>query len=260
MASSTTPTTTIQLPSRGVFYKNAAGEPLLPEGKVQIRKWTMHELGVLEGQGAGTSDRLRKIINDCCILPTGLDANQLLMTDRFAILICQRSYSLNTSKYKFDFKCPYCNAVNRGRTMDFVADFNEKAADPAAVEPFQIDLPDAGAKVEFRFLRGYDEPAVIDAAKRYKMASNDSGDPSRMLRMARQIVTIDGNGDLKIMDKESWVSKLTAGDVARFVNAVDGVEPCIDTTFFCNCSSCGTENEVNLEGSFSGEFFRPTSL
>lgn len=249
------PVTEILLPSRGLFYGGA-----VPDGKVKIRQWTMHELSVLESQGAGTSERIRKIIDDCCILPGEFKANQLLVTDRFAILLFQRNYTLNSAKYKYEFKCVHCGNVNRARVMNIIDDFNEKLAPEGATEPFPVHLPDRKSDVMFRLLRGYDEPAIIEAAKRYRMASGDPTDPSKIMRMARQIVSIDGNDNVPIPDRESFARKLSVGDGARFQLAVDAVEPCLDTDVFVNCNSCGSENVVSLEGALSGEFFRPTIL
>jgi len=253
-----TPTLEVQLPSRGVFYGDK-----LPEGKVRIRKWTVDELSILESQGANASEKTRATVDQCVILPTGLESNQLLASDRFALLLYQRGYSLSTTKYKYDFKCEHCGKMNRGALCDMGNDFNEKLPPENAFEPIVVKLPDVNAEITFRLLRGYDEApiqAAVDGDKRGGMASGQQaagvrGDPTRAHRIARQILTVNG-AELMLPDKLAFVRRLTAGDAARFSIANDAVEPGVQTTLYPTCRFCGGENETAMPMDL--EFFRPT--
>jgi hypothetical protein len=248
----------VQLPSRGIFYGDK-----LPNGLCRIRKWTVDELSVLESQGANASEKTRATVDQCVILPAGLEPGHLLASDRFALLLYQRTYSLSTTTYKYDFKCEHCGKVNRGVLCNMETDFDEKLPQEGAAEPFSVRLPDANAEVTFRLLRGYDEAPIMQAANAEArggmatgaQAAGVKGDPTRAHRMARQITSVNGN-EWAMPDKLAFVRKLTAGDAARFNIAQDAAEPGIKTTLYPTCKHCGGENETGLPMDL--EFFRPT--
>lgn len=253
MTTTNVPTLEIQLPSRGVLYGGR-----IPDGKVKIRKWTVQELTILEAQGEGATDRMKRIVSSCCTLPNAFDPNELLMTDRFAILLAQRTFSLGSPKYQYEFQCKYCTKVNRGAVCNIQDDFDESFAPDDLKEPIIVELPDAGVQVGLRFLRGSDEDAVIKISKRLKMQSNDAADPSSVIRLARQIAVIDGNDQVNLADRETFTRRLTAGDVSRMRNALDAVEPSIDTTLYPTCKFCTADNKIDMP--FDVEFFRPTVM
>lgn len=249
------PSTSILLPSRGALYGHAENEPSIPEGRVSLRKWTVQELSFLESQGENVLDRVRRIIDTCVTLPNGFPPEKLLIVDRFAILLAQRVFSVNTPALVYDYRCTFCGQVNYKVRGDIVADFNEKVAADDLVEPLEVKLPDAGKTVALRFLRGFDEEAVAKVAKRMRMASNDGNDPSSLLRIGRQIVNVDGE-TMNEKEKDLFVKGLVVSDLLAIRRVLDAAEPGIDTTFHPTCKHCGAESEVEMQ--FSAEFFRPT--
>lgn len=247
----------IQLPSRGVLYGLTDDEPAIPDGNVTIRKWTVQELTFLEMQAENPLERIRRVIDTCVTLPNAFPPEKLLISDRFAILLAQRVHSVGTPLMAFDYKCQFCGQVNYKVKGDIQQDFDERIAADDLVEPLLVHLPDAGKELGLRFLRGYDEAAVAKIAKRMRMASNDGSDPSNLLRIARQIVTVDGE-KMHEKEKDIMLRGFTASDILKVSRVLDAAEPGIDTTFHPTCTHCGADSEVEMP--FSAEFFRPTTL
>lgn len=247
----------ITLPSRGILYGTTDSEPQIPEGRVQVRKWTVQELSFLESQGEGIMDRLRRIIDSCVILPNAFPPERLLTVDRFAILLAQRVYSVGTAALQYDYRCTFCGKINYKVRGDMQEEFEEKVAADDLVEPIEVKLPDVNKTVGLRFLRGYDEEAVAKLAHRMQMTSNDATDPSSLLRVSKQIVTVDGE-KMNEKEKEQFVRHLTVSDLLAARRVLDKLEPGIDTTFRPTCKHCGAQSEVDMQ--FSAEFFRPSSV
>lgn len=262
------------LPSRGVLYKKDDGDSFIPDGKINIRKWLTHEIATLLSQGVQGLERVNKIIANCSQLPNGFRHKQLLVTDRMSILLAQRAHTFNTPDYRFEYKCPHCNA-NTSSEVD-MTEFEE--SNPESIgwklhergdidspedfvleEPFKIpELPDAkGIEIKARFLRGEDEEKIATRSKRISLQSNDPTDPSFQYRLALMIEMINGEKE-PLARREQFVREMTAADSARFMNAVDRIEPGIDVTTTAACRQCGGETSLPLP--FTAEFFRPTDI
>lgn len=246
---STAPTRSITLPSKGILYGDR-----IPEGKVGIRKLLVGELSILESQGAAP-ERIDTILRACVTLPNAFPHADLLMSDRFALLLALRQFTFPTD-YPVSFKCKECGARNKPAIK--LEDLEVKDAAPDLKEPVEIMLPECGKKVGLRFLRGTDEEAVTKYAKRVMMQTNDGADPSNIHRLARQIVAIDDVAPANLAAAEEWVRTLTAGDSLRMRKAIDDVEPGVDLTLYPDCRVCGEANEMEMP--FTAEFFRPTRL
>jgi hypothetical protein len=255
--------TNAQLPSRGVLY-----EDKIPDGVVQVRKMGVDEEEKILGSGAGGLERIEIVLRNCTKLPNEFKHEDLLITDRMALLLAFRTVTFGPH-YSFNYKCQYCGAMAKAN-VNILEDFDEKTPESLALdkakagdedwalhEPFEVVLPDENVAVDVRFLRGKDELSLAKRSKRVRMQSNDPGDPSYKYRIALQIVHIDGE-ELPIGKKELFVRKLTATDSARLRIAVDEIEPGIDLRVYPDCGSCGATNEMVMP--FQLEFFRPSSL
>jgi hypothetical protein len=256
-----------QLPSRGQLYGDK-----IPDGRISLRKITVDEEATLNTQGMDATARLNHIIRNCSLLPEGVSHDELLITDRMAILLGQRIHTFGP-KYSFTFRCKHCGNANR-TDLNMVAELDEITPDVVAnrmaergvvdfvnEEPFTVHLPDANADVRLRFLRGKDQNALLAKAKRMRMATNavGVGDPAYKIQVAMQIVEVVGRADLNDpFKKEMWVGKLTGLDSATMRIAVEERETGIDTDLYINCKSCGTVCDVPLP--FDSDFFQPSRL
>lgn len=242
---------TITLPSRGLLY-----EGKIPEGKVGVRKLTAAEINTLFGSSGDETERVNKIISASVSLPSNFAHKDLLVVDRMYLLLALRSITYGPH-YSYEFKCRDCGHKNRKVSCNIAQELEEHKASDSFAEPLEIKLPESGRTLSMRFMRGYDEEAVIKHAKRMEMTSIDGEDPSALHRVARLIKAIDGNDPGDIVTRERFVAGLPAGDFLLIEDTVDEAEPGVDLRVYPECQKCKSANEMRLP--FTLEFFRPAS-
>lgn len=239
------------LPSRGKLYKER-----LPGGKVQIRPMRGREQGKLMQQGGGTAGKIAALISTCLKLPEGMDSKELLLVDRFAVLLALRTKTFGP-EYSFKFRCEDCGDQQTGH-INIIEDFDERTPDGDLVEPFDVKLPDADKTVKMRFLRGEDEDQITRNAKRLKMQSNDADDQSYLMRIAMQIVEVEDEDPEKLKPlpfRQKFIENISANDLCVLEDTMNELEPGIDTRIYPECGKCAYVNEMTMP--FSAEFFRP---
>lgn len=236
----------ITLPSYGIPY-----EGKLPGGRVKLRPMTTAEEAILYNAAGDAVSKVNAIIN-ACVVSKSMATEELLLSDRFYILLMLRTRSFG-ARYKFPFRCSGCNAQSK-QEVNLVEDLTIKPMESGLQEPFDVLLPISGDTVSLRFLRGKDEARIARHAKRVRMQSSDPSDPSYLYRLALQIVTINGV-EKPLLDVENYVAKMDVGDSAKIRAETDLREGGIDTTIYIDCPFCGFTNEMEMP--FSVEFFRP---
>ena len=240
------------LPSEGKLYEGSEGAA---QGSVILRPMTISEESILAQQGGDSLSKISAIINACTVSKE-YPIDDLLMIDRFAILLALRTRSFG-GKYKFPFRCQFCGGQFKTE-IDIMEELHAKVTDPdGAGEPFQVNFPISNDLVTFRLLRGKDEMAVAKSVKRFKLQSSDAGDPSNIMRMSKQILTVNGE-ELQGVRKDQYIRNLDSGDSNAFRLAVERAEGGIDTNILIDCRMCGASNETSMP--FDIEFFRPSSL
>jgi len=262
MGTQPVPTLEITLPSRGRLY-----EGKIPDGKVTIRKMKTGELIALESEASADQDRAAVIIDNCTILPNKFPQRDLLMSDRFAILLALRRWTFPTAGYNFNWKCQHCPHINMVKNFDLGkldCHMEGDAVNPATnepwptfVEPVVCMLPECGKKVELRFLRGTDEKVVAQAAKRMKNVTGKVEDTSLMHRLARQIVSIDDVKPTDIVQTEHWIVDLDMPDTYAMVDALDAVETGVNLKLNLDCQACQMPRVLGLP--ITADFFRPAA-
>jgi len=239
----------IQLPSRGLFYDGLMDE----EGTVEVRKLTSREESILFNNALGFGQRMNNVIRNCCRLPEGLKHDDLLATDRFAILLAIRSFTLGTTDYHISFKCQECGQTNRKFPVNLGADLDEKLPDNDALEPFPVPLKDTDKTVLCRFLRVKDEETIRRNLKQ-RGAQGQVEDGGRFFRLGLHIQSVN-EVPVNAGDAEEFVRSLSYADRLRFEQAIEKMEPGIDLTIYPTCRYCGADNEMALP--LDSEFFRP---
>jgi hypothetical protein len=241
-----------KLPSRGLLYDGR-----LPDGMVGIRKMTVREEGILANQGLTGPARIAQVVKACTQLPAGFEAEDLLVSDRHAILLALRIHTLGSS-YSFGWQCGECRTSNRGK-IDLIQDLDERIAPDDLVEPLLVELRDVAKEtviVGLRFLRGRDEEKVAKKSARVKMQGPpDPSDPGYIHTLALHITHV-GDGKMGIEEAQEFVRGLTMADSTRIRRALEKAETGIDTRQFLTCSKCGHESYEALPMDL--EFFRPT--
>lgn len=256
----------VTLPSRGLLYGGK-----VPDGKVTIRKLRIDELSMFEAQG-DPWDRVETLMTTCVKFPAGFHPSELLASDRFALLIALRNFTLPV-KYPVNYSCSGCGAANHIK-VDLATSLNVRMAEEADVpadpekgtpakvkfaEPIKISLPDCEKVVEFRFLRASDQQQTLQYARRIKQQNpNDITDPSIKHGLARRLVAIDGVAPANLLYAEQFIGALPGLDAVKIRNTLDAADVGVDTEITADCKACGRTNKVDLP--FGEEFFRPTDL
>ena len=156
--------------------------------------------------------------------------------------------------YEFPFRCQDCRAQFKARiNLSDEDDMRIRYMEDDVVEPFEVKLPISGDSVHLRFLRGKDEVAVARHTKRVRLQSTDPGDPSHPYRLARQIVSINGE-EAALAKAERFVRQLDMGDSNAMREETDRLEGGADPRIMIDCRACGFINEAMMP--FSAEFFR----
>lgn len=245
----------LELPSAGLPYNGS-----MPGGNVEISPLTTREEMIIAGfREQGMSDPnllIDSILKNCLKLPTGVAYEDLLITDRFFLIANVRAISFGED-YGFTWRCGCRNKEQRSvhqlpgglKLFKLAPDFHE---------PFEVKLPKCGKTIGMRLLRISDEKAI----ERYRDQMIERatepivGDPGYLFRMARRIVTVDGE-EWEIQKKLDLLGNppmLSVDSIAMRKKYEDN-ECGLDLSVTTKCRFCGQEREANLP--FSAEFFRP---
>lgn len=264
----------LSLPSRGEFYLHPdSKEPLIPDGKISIRRMDFEEENVMSSAGIDFIDRLNAIIENCAKLPCDpkvFKHTNLLVADRMAIVFMNRTLTFGAG-YNFTYRCRGCASTNRA-AIDIFKDFDEVTPeiirskldekDPPEVleEPWTIRMPDTNYLLQLRLMRGLDEREVFARAKKARMQTTaTAGDPSTAMAIVKQIVTVNGEPPKAAVLMEKFVKEdLSPRDRAAIRISTDEREPGIDTRVYPSCSACGFSNQMNMP--WDAEFFQPSSV
>ena len=238
----------VHLPSEGRLY-----EGKIPDGIIEARPMTTAEEAILYSAAGDGISKIDNIIN-ACVITRDPDPKDLLLIDRFYILLMLRTRSFG-GRYDFPVRCQGCQ-VQFKANVDLAEDLEVHPMAEDVIEPFEATLPINGDTLQMRFLRGRDEARIARQAKRVRMQSSDPADPSYLYRLALQIVGINGK-DVQIVEAERYVRQLDVGDSAEMRQKTDELEGGADTRIYIDCTSCGYINEMELP--FTAEFFRPNS-
>lgn len=240
---------TVELPSRGVLYGDA-----MPGGKANLRPMGEAEERLLFQRGGDPMTKVQKIVDNCYLDGNKVTPGNLLMIDRFYILLMLRIQMFGPV-YEIPFRCSSCNHQRRVH-INLLDDLDKKDMVDGIAEPFEVTLPHCQKTVGFRLLRGNDEDQIAKHSKRMMMKSTDFGDDSARYRLGKQIVTIDGE---EATDKaaQDLAHGLDMADANEFRLAVEDVEGGVDLTLLQDCPACGYINENMMP--FTVEFFRPSA-
>jgi transcription elongation factor Elf1 len=158
------------------------------------------------------------------------------------------------AKYNFASECGRCGVSSRIEvdltTLD-VIDLPD-----TFIEPFECSLPICGEKIWLKFLRGYDDEAVMAYVKRGSdRGAPILGDPAYIPMIAKAIHHTDKITETDEPGKILFVQNLKSLDSLTISDTVDSHKFGIEMKRTFTCPSCGNESEGNIP--FNEEFFRP---
>lgn len=232
----------VELPSLGKFYDGR-----LPDGKITIRPIKVREEKLLAG--AGNRMALVDKVLEQCMLTKTLPVRELLLTDKFWLMLNLRSISYG-SEYMFSLKCG-CGLEFR-HSLSLPTGLQVKRATAGDVEPFDVTLPSCKKVVSLRFLRGTDEEEVERFIKQLPRNAGDEGDSAYVYRLSRFIVKIDGK-EMDSLEKQRFCEDLIGQDSLAIRRAIGEHETGPILTISARCPSCATDVVTSLP--LTNEFF-----
>jgi hypothetical protein len=167
--------------------------------------------------------------------------NSLLLGERSLLFLSIIKATFGEEK-ELAFTCSFCDTEN-GVTLLLSEDFPIKFPnDNENLKPSYTFYTRKGQEVEWRL------PVVADASGMEKIKTV----PERSSKMLAEVVkTVDGK---ELLDPEIWVRNMGMADRQKFVEAIDAVQPYVDTIVKTECAACGKEQQIPLSW---GDFLLP---
>ena len=239
----------VQLPSRGVFYSDET----LKGGNVEIMPLIARDEKLLAGmQGDNIDEVIDTLLTRCLVSKIAVD--DLISTDKFYLLVALRANSYGES-YEIPLRCQNEKCKKEGTyTLKLPSDFETVYAPEDAVEPFECSLPVSKFKVKFRLLRGKDEKAIKAYVQREAKKTKESGDPAFFYRMAKQIVSINGQ-TMEPVEIIDLLENLPIKDSRILQKELSKNLPGLVTVTSKECQNCKEPIYTSLP--MTAEFFRP---
>ena len=251
------PTEFVALPSKGLFYSE--GHPLHNEESVEIKYMTAKEEDLLSSRSLLEKGVVLDRLIQNLLVDNKIQARDLLVADRNAILIAARSSGYGedytaritcgecgeADSYKYDLqhaavKEPLTEEELKGEGIEYLG-----------VDLFRVQVPNSPVDVIFRLFTGHDEHTLMTASnKRKKGKQNDQlvTDQLKLMLMA-----VMGHQEQEIIDK--YVNSLPLRD-SRFLRKThEKVSPSVELSKEVVCSSCGAVDDITFP--FTTQFFWP---
>jgi len=237
------PTEYVDLPSKGLFYKE--GHPLHGVDTIEVREMTAKEEDILTSRALIKKGVVFDKLLASTIVDKRIDPNSLLVGDRNAIIIALRISGYG-AEYQTKVTCPMCMS-HESRTHDLEElphnNWEECLKEEGiAVEDglFAITLPKTGLSVKARPLNGFDE--------RQLSKIGDSDVVTGQLK--RFIVAVNGRAEKEAI--KAAVDQMPAMDAKYLRVTYKKITPNIDFEGDFDCSFCnfGTKLEMRLNPEF----------
>lgn len=233
------------LPSRGRYY----GDRLLG-GVVKMRVITVKEEKIL----AGAKNRMSAAdrILERCLVECPIPIKDMLLTDKFYLLLYLRSISYGT-EYSFQIQCPACGTKYQ-HTVELVKGLQLRMASDEDGEPFDVKL-ESGKVLSLRFLRSSDEEEIlryVEQINRKQQKNVEDEDPSYEYRLSKHISAIDGKA-LNALEALAFVETLTGKDSLIIRRAIAQQESGVSMGISARCPACTYTHDTVLP--MTSDFF-----
>ncbi len=250
------PTEFVELPSGGRYYPE--GHPLHGAESIEIKQMTAKEEDILTSRTLLKKGIAIDRVMQSLIMDNRVNADDILVGDRNAILIAVRS-SAYGNIYETRVSCPACDLA-----QDYAFDLNEANTFTGTENDdsdilnvtdnengtFNVVLPRTQVTATFRLLIGRDEKNIINAAKSKTNSSYEKGITTQLRNMI-----VAANGDDSLQARNYLVDNMPSIDSRHLRMAYKTVAPNIDLTQEFVCCECG-HDEI-MEVPLTADFFWP---
>ena len=220
----------VQLPSKGVFYKNK-------QSSVKIKHLTAEDENILTSPDLIRNGKVLDVLLDNAIIDSSLNADDMVVGDRNAVLMYLRKEGYGDD-YEVKINCPDCS--EDFTTIVKISEIEPKNLEksPDSNGEFSVDLPKSKWKLKFRLLNGKDENYLSQLSGKNKKGKKGVVYSNLLTeRFLLQIMEVNGNRD-KLQIKKA-ISNMPAIDSLFLREYVSEVEPGLklETNYTCtNCS------------------------
>ncbi len=225
------PTDYVELPSKGMFYPSR-------KSSIQIKYLTAEEENILTSADLIKSGKVLDVLLKKAIIDRDIDPEDLLSSDRNAILIALRITGYG-DEYEVKTTCPSCSHGNKGNILLSSLQNREVADTPDSEGLFSVQLPKCKANIKFRLLKGSDETRLQKVAELNKKTVGNNMKYQTVLteRYLLQIMEVQGNRDKTFIKK--FISAMPIADSLFFREYLKEVEPGLDMNHDFECENCG---------------------
>lgn len=249
----------VKIPSKGLVYSKQSG---LGKEDVEMRYMTAADEDDLTSPSLIRKGIwLTKLLQNC-VVNKSFNVDNLLVGDRNALLFWLRQSAYGTS-YELSIDCPACKDAN-GDQRKFNNEFklnqlSMKTLDKTPVSEgtnrFEFVLPTSKLTVHYALMTGQmanEFEKEID----HQAKANNPKDQMITTRLKKQIISIDGVEDRKII--EGFIStQMPASDSLALRKEIELNTPDIDLKQDATCPHCGTTSTIDIP--IEIQFFWPQS-
>ena len=256
------PTQFVELPSKGAYY--SPEHPLYNEETVEIKHMTAKEEDILTSRSLLKKGLALDRVIQNLIVNRSINADELLVGDRNAIVIAARISSYGAD-YKTKVTCPAC-----GHAQEY--DFNLIDANVTEVEQnsldtfdvldnkdgtFDIELPVTKVRVTFKILTGRDEKIMLNHANNSRKNRNKMKTKGLESNVTSQLqgMIVAVNGDDSLKAKTHLIENIPSMDSRHLRFAQRAVTPNVELSEEFECEQCGFETEMEVP--LTADFFWP---
>ena len=240
----TTPYDILELPSQGILYPDK-------KSRVKVEYLTALDETILTSPNIIANNQVLDVLLERKVKDLGFNHSDLIEGDRTAIIIFLRTTGFGEE---------YTQLVYNPKTEEYeegIINLGELEHKKLTVNPdennlFDYILPLSKKKIKFRFITGKDEKYIEEQDTQLMSRNNDSISQKLLLRMERQVMSIDGETDkIKI---SNTLRKLKIMDARSLRKYIQDLEPGINMSV--NARTRGGES-VPTFLTFNRSFFWP---
>jgi len=231
----------IELPSKGMFYRNK-------KASIKVSYLTASDENIIMSQNLVQSGEMVDVLLRRKILEPDFRMDEMLECDKEAVLLFLR----NTA-YGSEYEITLTDSKDN-KNFQYKVDLSSVGIKEFKLKPdksfnFEFTLPTSKKNIKFRFLNGKEESELTELPKQY---SGVQVVPTVTKRLEKHIVEIEGETDLGVIATRIQVMPITDSQALR--KYIVENKPGLDLERTVTAPS---GNQVSTRISFGVAFFRP---
>jgi hypothetical protein len=208
----------VQLPSKGIFYKNKISE-------VTVEYLTSKDEDILTTPALIENNTLIDVLLKNKIKSKGIEVDEMLSGDKNAILIFLRASSYGKD-YEVMVTDPFSNNPFKSSIDLTKLKYKEVNTIPDENLLFSVDLPMRKKTIKFRLISDNELKKIFKQAETKKEATGQPFIEILSMRLKASVVEINGNQDRKYIN--SFIDAMPALDSLTLRRKIEEVTPDVD--------------------------------